>query len=141
MSDKISWRNEFIIGVPRIDAQHHSLVDLLQELQESAAEGEHTPAVGKAIKTLVEYTRTHFRDEEALMEQIGFAGLEKHAALHKQLLGEVVTILQTLKAGKDYTVMDLIKFLNHWVIDHILREDTKIGVAFRKTAHNTLYSQ
>ncbi|MCB2230316.1 bacteriohemerythrin [bacterium] len=132
MPDKIEWKKEYEIGVSQIDTQHKKLVDLLERLRLSLPNGLQNPMVGSALKEIVEYTQTHFRDEETLMRGIRFADLDRHAILHKVLLGEVAGILKKLKAGEDYNALDLLQFLKHWLVDHIIKEDSRIGAAYRE---------
>lgn len=137
MADRIEWKKEYEIGVSQIDTQHKKLVGLLERLRLSLPKGLQNPMVGSALKEIVEYTQTHFRDEELLMRRIKFEGLDRHATLHKVLLGEVATILRKLKAGEDYNALDLLSFLTHWVVDHIIQEDSRIGVAYREAVSSS----
>jgi len=132
MSDQIEWKEEYEIGVAHIDFQHRKLVNLLERLRQSLGQGLDNPVVGTTLKSIVDYTQSHFADEEKLMRQIGFVGIEEHTLLHRQLLSEVASILQKLKKGGEFTPEDLLQFLVRWVTDHVIKEDTKIGVAFRE---------
>ena len=130
--DLVVWKPEYSVGVKEIDIQHRRLVQMIRVLQESIRDNIDSPAVGRTLRELVQYTRTHFRDEEALMEKIGYAELDKHRQAHRTLVQEIVTILEGLKAGQAYTAVDLIAFLRHWLIDHILAEDTRIATALQR---------
>jgi hemerythrin-like metal-binding protein len=130
--DLVVWKPEYSVGVKEIDLQHRRLVQMIRVLQESIRDNFDSPAVGRTLRELVQYTRTHFRDEEALMEKIGYADLNRHREAHRKLVGEIVTILEGLKAGQTYTGVDLIAFLRHWLVDHILAEDTRIATALRQ---------
>ncbi len=132
MPEKIVWSDSYKIGVPKIDNQHRQLFDLLEALRLSLPRGLQNAAVGAALKALVDYTQTHFAEEELFMRQIKFERLEEHAKLHRDLVGEVVAILQRLKSDEDYSALDLIAFLKHWIVDHMIDEDTKIGIAYRE---------
>ena len=125
--DLIVWKPEYSVGVKEIDIQHRRLVQMIRVLQESIRDDLGSPVVGRTLKQLVQYTRTHFRDEEALMKRIGFPELDSHQQKHKRLVGEIVEILENLKADKEYSAVDLITFLKHWLVDHILAEDCQIA--------------
>lgn len=130
MQTSIKWKNEYSIGVADIDSQHQKLFKLLNMLEDSLANGLESTIGGAIIKELVNYTQTHFKEEEKLMEEIHYADIEKHRSLHRNLILEVKGILVRLKKGKNYSTDDLLKFLNHWLIDHIGEEDKKVGMAF-----------
>lgn len=59
------WKKRYELGMPGIDDQHKKLFDLLRDLQGFLSHGSQDQALGNALKALVEYSRMHFRDEEA----------------------------------------------------------------------------
>jgi hemerythrin len=124
----VQWNASFAIGQPEIDRQHRALVEMIGGLQRSLTEGIINPQIGVALKELVHYTTTHFRDEQEIMRQIGYPELESQLQMHKQLTDQVVAILTDLKQGKALTATDLIAFLRTWLLEHILHEDKKIGL-------------
>jgi len=66
------------------------------------------------------------------MTQINFSGYHEHKALHKALIDEVRGILLDIRNGKHIFVVDLISFLKKWIVDHIEKEDNKIGLEMKK---------
>ncbi|MCP4686234.1 MAG: hemerythrin family protein [bacterium] len=132
MSDQIVWKDEYKIGVAKIDNQHRKLFDYLERLRLFLPRGLQNPVVGSTIKDLVDYTQFHFKEEEKFMRQIDFVDLEKHSELHKDLLKELADILRRLKRDDNYTGLDLMAFLRHWIVDHVIREDVRIGKAYEE---------
>ena len=65
-------------------------------------------------------------------KSIKFEHLEEHKASHKALIQEIVGILTRLKTDENYNALDLIEFLEHWVTDHIIKEDMLIGPAYKQ---------
>ena len=125
----IKWVNDYSIGVDSIDNQHKRLVSMINQLQKSIPSGIVNQEMGLVLKSLVDYTKYHFAEEEKLMEQIHFSELERHRQLHIDLTAQVTGIIVGLKKGKELTVFELIEFLKNWLIDHIIKEDRKIGEA------------
>jgi hemerythrin-like metal-binding protein len=125
----IKWVNDYSIGVDSIDNQHKRLVSMINQLQKSIPSGIVNQEMGLVLKSLVDYTKYHFAEEEKLMEQIHFSELERHRQLHIDLTAQVTGIIVGLKKGKEQTVFELIEFLKNWLIDHIIKEDRKIGEA------------
>ncbi len=121
------WKKSFETGISPIDAEHKTLVTLIQKLEDSTNRGFVSKTTGIVLKELVEYVKFHFRNEEEVMSRIGFPELARHKILHKDLVNDVASILIDLKNGKQRTTPELIGFLNYWLRDHILQEDKKIG--------------
>jgi len=133
MKNRLGWKSEYNIGVEDVDNQHRNLFKMLGSLNETLSAEKRIDACGDIIKSLVEYTQTHFADEEKFMADINYKGLDRHKLLHQNLINEVKKVLLTLKADGNYGPNELIDFLYSWIIDHILKEDIKIGEAYRST--------
>ena len=123
----MNWQNNYNIGIASIDEQHQKLCCLITELEKSKVCQEYYHAMSKVIKDLVDYARVHFKDEEKVMSRIGYTYLDHHKILHKQLINQIVTILNDIKCGKTIECNDLYFFLKTWLVDHILIEDKKIA--------------
>ncbi|MBU0482296.1 MAG: bacteriohemerythrin [Proteobacteria bacterium] len=123
----MEWYDNYNIGIKLIDEQHRELVTMVSKLQKALSTDAERSQTGETIKFLVDYTRTHFADEESLMNQIGYPDLEQHRRIHKKLIGDITEILIRLKKGKSFNAMELIDFLTEWLMHHITQEDKKIG--------------
>ena len=60
------WNSSLVNGVSRFDQQHQRLVALVNQLYKAMKSGQGKGAVGAVLDELVEYTATHFADEEKL---------------------------------------------------------------------------
>jgi hemerythrin-like metal-binding protein len=76
-----------------------------------------------AIRELMEYTKTHFAFEEALMERFAFPGLLAHKAVHAKLTKEVGEFRNSIDGGRLLNPLDAIPFLKDWLSHHILKQD------------------
>jgi hemerythrin-like metal-binding protein len=130
------WKPEYSIGIERIDQQHQKLVKLLRTLQNSVAADEPEQVLGAIIRELVEYTQTHFADEEKLMELIGYKNLDYHKSLHQDMIKEIKSILIEMKKGAEPDATKLTEFLEGWLVDHIQKEDKQIGQALKESLQN-----
>ena len=110
-----------------MDRQHKKLAKTIRKLQKSLVDGRFTTEAGETLKFIVEYTKEHFSDEEALMAEINYDEIEPHKKLHQKLVAQVVDILLDLKKGKNIDAYELIDFLTDWLMNHIVQEDKKIG--------------
>ena len=127
----IQWQDSFKIGHDATDKQHRKLVGMIAALQQAIADNKADEAMSLTLKELVDYTQYHFRDEEKLMVEIGYADIEHHKYLHRQMLEQVVQILTDIKSGKPFNASDLVEYLTSWLTGHIAGEDGKIGEALK----------
>lgn len=123
----MEWYDSYNIGVAAIDRQHKELVHRISRLQATLANGDINQEVGNALRFLVDYSKRHFADEERIMMDINFEGLDRHKELHKKFVNDIVLILMDLKRGKTVDPLSFIDFLIDWLVKHIRHEDKKIG--------------
>ena len=53
------WKDDYSVGIDKIDKQHRKLVGYLNELYESMKAGKGKGTLGAVLKGLVEYTKNH----------------------------------------------------------------------------------
>ena len=130
---KIQWQEIYTVGIPSIDNQHKKFLGMINQLEDSITAGKEivNDDIGKVLAQLVEYTQTHFADEERIQEDIQYSGRDRHKQLHKKLVEQVVSILMNLKKGRVINVYEMMNFLRDWLINHILTEDRKIGIEYK----------
>lgn len=119
----ITWRDAFKINLPEIDNEHKHLFSLVARLE--------LANIGPTIDELLTYVVTHFSHEQQLMETSGYPAFDEHLKLHEQFSGAVADFLG---AGDEWTaerVEDLRKFLNRWLIGHIMTHDLRFGNWYR----------
>lgn len=123
----IRWQDTFTIGIADIDADHQILISLLNQLSETREEGQARDVVGSVLNVLIEYTFKHFEREECLMALRGFAGLPEHHQQHQRIIDRVREYQRQYEAGCHSAVDELLDFLNNWLVEHIIGEDTHVG--------------
>ncbi|MBY0431849.1 MAG: bacteriohemerythrin, partial [Rhodospirillales bacterium] len=80
--------------------------------------------IGPVLSALVEYTHTHFRNEEAMMAENGYPFSAEHHAAHEDLRGQVEDIRKRFEAGDTSRLgNEMLAFLHDWLYFHILEED------------------
>jgi hemerythrin-like metal-binding protein len=62
-------------------------------------------------------------DEENLMRNRGYPKLLQHMALHNELAAKAGILLDQYAHKQSTTSVDVAKFLNQWLINHILEHD------------------
>lgn len=119
----VEWQEWYSVGNERLDQQHQRIVAMINQLGEAMETGAEKTALMKILSDLAGYTKTHFSDEERMLEQCDYPLLadhrEKHAALNRQL-AEFYRNFYTSSRPQTKEVM---LFLQHWLYDHILEQD------------------
>lgn len=127
MSNYFEWDPAvYGLGVREMDAEHQVLIGYMNRLHELYVAGASKPDLLAAVDTLVKYTVKHFADEEAYMAKVGYPGLPSHAAIHKRLLEQVSSYVESTRATGKLTD-DFFAFLKMWLKAHICGIDSKYG--------------
>ena len=122
--DLIAWSDHYSVGIPRIDAEHRRLMDLVNELHRAIHNSKQDPATSEVLDALASYTITHFTGEEGLMKRHAYPEYAQHKAEHDKLVAQVRALQQEARAGKPVS-RDVMSFLSNWLTGHILAVDRK----------------
>ncbi len=126
MKDLI-WDSSLSVQIQEVDDDHRKLVDLFNMLNHSVMEGDPTNYIETVLEELICCTIWHFSHEERLMTKYNYDGFEAHRAEHQELIESVRTLQQKLlQEGKSPSSED-IRFLEHWLVGHILSVDMDMG--------------
>ena len=115
----IEWRDGFKIGVAQVDQEHRHLFTLVRALN--------LQSVDQTVDELLDYVVTHFSNEQELMESSGYPAFEQHLKLHEEFAAQVADFLASDTAWTEERVQDLRRFLNKWLIGHIMTHDLRFG--------------
>jgi len=129
------WEEKWAIGDKLVDLQHQELLKLLNELLFACTDETMVDYIPNALNFLVQYTVTHFDDEEALQKECGFPYYEEHKKMHEDLkvtVGKLVAKYK--KSGSSLELRDdLNNVLVTWLANHIEVEDHKIRDYIKKS--------
>ena len=128
MSSFIEFTPDLSCKHDDIDREHKKLFELVNSLHDAMKKGKGRDAVGSVLNSLIQYTETHFVNEEKLMSSVNYPGLYQQKREHADLLKQV-NDLRT-KFTKDQTVicMEAMTFLQRWLTEHIMVSDKKVGI-------------
>lgn len=121
------WTDELSVGNELIDSQHKRLIGFVNDFHDAADKDNNEAAIRKAVGNLTYYVKTHFSDEENLMEKYDYPQLELHRRMHERLTQRVGQYAEKLRAGQKILNLDMAIFLKGWLEDHIAETDKKIG--------------
>jgi hemerythrin len=103
-----------------VDAQHVGLFDTAAKLADAIESGEGEHVVRSVLFTLLEYTRTHFAEEESLMKQVNYPAIEAHLLEHVYFID---TIRKWMDAPEQLNPDAVLAFIEGWLVGHITHSD------------------
>ena len=128
----IEWSKGYSVKVAQFDQEHQRLFKILNTLHSAMVEKKANEILGQILEELIQYTKTHFADEEAAMIRYGYPELERHRELHEALTAKVLDFQKEFKAGKNFLSASLMNFLNDWLVNHIKGADFRYSEFFNK---------
>lgn len=118
-----AWQDKFAFDIESIDNDHKKLVGLIDELYVAMSQGKAKVIIEDVVKSLLDYTRVHFRREEFYMKSTNYPDYEAHKRAHDKFIEQALIYQQKLKEGKDNFSIDVLSFLREWLSEHILNTD------------------
>ncbi|MBW1880698.1 MAG: hemerythrin family protein [Deltaproteobacteria bacterium] len=121
----ISWVPQLETGIEVIDKQHRRWVEIYNALDAAVQAGREEDALTKALTDLVEYSRYHFRTEEALMERASYdeEEFDLHRREHKVFTDQVVIYQDRATAGFQKLTPQVMAYLRDWLLAHVTGTD------------------
>lgn len=130
------WNEKYSVGVREMDSQHKVLVDILNELFEAMQANKSKEILGTIISKLVNYTKTHFTNEERIMERYGYPDLAAQKKEHLAFINKITEYKNDFESGKVAMSVSITSFLKDWLINHISGIDKKYGPFFNEKGLN-----
>lgn len=126
----IKWKDEYSTGVEHIDEQHKELFRISQEifnLYNNEFCVDKYDRIVELIEELKKYTVFHFNTEEEYMASINYKKLLSHKVDHADFIEKVSNVdLTSIDKDHDAYLLDILKFVVDWIVNHILEKDKLI---------------
>ena len=121
----LSWSDSYLLGIPAIDAEHKTLLTLINRFLSQAQDGAAGDVLQQLLQDLIRATREHFEKEELALDRCHFPLLAAHSDEHRRLIERLSYFLGTLRDGlvAGEKAAELNGFLHRWLFDHIENED------------------
>ncbi|HTX71814.1 MAG TPA: bacteriohemerythrin [Rectinemataceae bacterium] len=117
------WKDEYSVGIPEIDGQHHKVIELINEVMEAIRDNRVEYVIREVIADLERYAKYHFRLEENLFRDFVQEVDQLHYGQHRQFERKVGELSAHISSG-DYDVAEeTLTFLLDWFRNHIQRTD------------------
>ncbi|MBF0186738.1 MAG: bacteriohemerythrin [Magnetococcales bacterium] len=128
----IYWEDSLDVGVRQLNDDHNLLIDIVNELHAAMRDGLGKAKMGQILRRLTEFTESHFATEEALMHRHGYGRLAEQKAEHVKLLALLEQKQQEFQEGSATVALEMLSFLQEWLVGHIKGEDMKYKSFFNE---------
>ncbi|MDF1548995.1 MAG: bacteriohemerythrin [Bacteroidales bacterium] len=128
----VGWDDSFKIGINSIDEQHKVLFDLINKLYKTYGGSGSKKELKTVLIELLDYTKYHFGHEENIFQQIDYSGTSRHIEQHKKFIARIDGFRQEFDKGDVSVALDVVYFLQDWLLSHIQRTDRSYLNEFNK---------
>ncbi len=128
----VGWNDSFKIGISWVDDQHKVLFGLINNLYTTYGKSKSKSQLKHVLDELLDYTIYHFGNEEEVFKQINYEGTEKHLVQHKRFIDQIKSFREEFNAGDVSVALDVVHFLQDWLVTHIQRTDKAYVQAFKE---------
>jgi len=131
-----AWDDSYLIGDKHVDEQHKELFVTVNGLIDAIERGVGAEELKKTLDFLIQYTVTHFNDEEELQRRIGYPKLDAHHVIHEKFKKVAVELAgEAANIGNSETLIKEVKRkVGDWLVTHVTSEDARIGKFIRAEA-------
>jgi len=125
----VVWTPDLSVGVDHIDNQHKIWFEKANELFEAGKAQKAKDYINQMIDFLDEYTKLHFKDEEAYMEKIGYPELDAQKKAHASFVNDLAKLKEDYNksGGNILVIINANKIVIDWLSKHIRKMDKRIG--------------
>ena len=131
----LAWNQTYAIGNRFIDAEHRILFDIANELTSKGLDS--VEKFKEVYLELLQYTNLHFQNEEMLLKEIGYSHLLGHSQSHREITNDMRNLVLQ-RHSLDELTMGLTGCLQHWIGNHILREDMAYRSSLAEWKHRRI---
>jgi hemerythrin-like metal-binding protein len=126
------FTEEMSVKVRLFDQEHKKLIDLTDSLYVALSEKNGRISVPKLLEELVQYTKTHFGNEEEMMQKYQYPGYEMQKKQHTEFVSKVSEMKQAYNANNPMVTLQAFTILRAWIGHHILKVDAAYSEFFNE---------
>ncbi len=123
----IKYSDYYTVSVEEFNGAHRTIMDYINAVHAAVKADADMAQIRKILVDMAEFTIGHFASEERQFVKHQYPEYDAHKRLHEDLLGKVKSIIDKLGSGEEVNLIDVLKFLRHWLQAHILIVDKKYG--------------
>lgn len=117
------WQDIYSVDVKAIDNQRKRLFEIANRFHAAYELGAGRPVLAGLFKELVDYTVTHFADEERMLLACGYADYDRHKANHEKLVSLVLSYQRRMESSEPDVEPQAMNFIRTWLNGHVLGMD------------------
>ena len=130
----LRWTDALSVNIDEIDQQHKNLIMMVNELNEAMHERKAKDVLGTIIDGLINYAATHFATEEKYFARYSYPETETHKKEHVSFVEKIIEFKLGFDEGRLLLSLEVMNFLQEWLITHIQISDRKYCVYFNGNA-------
>jgi len=117
----IKWTPELSLDHSLIDEQHQKLFDIVNALIKNVNANEES--IKETLVELKTYSELHFAEEEAILKERNYPGLEDHKFEHRFFIRRISSFCKEVVDENKKLSEKMLEFLADWVKHHTFEED------------------
>ena len=120
---KMEWSDALSVKVMAFDRAHKKLVEMINKLHDAMSQGQARNLVPNLLTELLNYTKTHFREEETMFDKHNYPKSNEHKKNHETFITKVKEMADDYNRGNITVSIPLCNLLITWLTSHIQKED------------------
>ena len=121
-----NWDDEYSVNVLAMDNHHKKLFDIMNQMHDAMKTGTDEDVLAKFISELVDYTKYHFGEEERMLEQVHYSGIDSQKRAHVAFVDKITEYKTEADNGMAIFAVPKVSRLGiDWLKEHIVTMDTK----------------
>ncbi len=121
------WNDKLSVQVPEMDQQHKKLIAIINELHEAMSKRRAAEVISGIITRLVDYTKTHFGDEERFLQRVNYPKLQAQKSSHVRFVERINQFKAEYEKNNAVSAPEVMLFLKNWLTGHIQHDDAEYG--------------
>ena len=109
---KVCWKDEYSVGVEKIDRQHRHLFEIINKLIDRSGSSEDLKLVSETLTEMLNYAKEHFTTEEELMQEYGYPEIESHKEQHIYFFKTTAELSVNALNKQSMVYNEIVEFLN-----------------------------
>lgn len=121
----LEWNESLSTGYQHLDDEHKEIFEIINDLYNAIKKAELKTRIEGIVEKMVDYTETHFKDEEELFEKYDFEHKEDHILAHKRFVRKSKEFKRDVHNNTTIVAIQTLNFLRTWWRNHIVSMDQK----------------
>ena len=128
----IEWKPEYSVDIESIDNQHKKFIEVIENLYSAIQKNETDEKIEEIFGNLKDYIKIHFSTEEGYFEKFNYENSEEHKNEHINFKKRIEELMGNKKESRLKISLELIDFLEDWLINHLISQDQKYKKCFKE---------